>query len=95
MEVILDNNYYAFSANPDHLATVTVNEGELDYSFRATGPFQRAGTIAVGESRDFNTPAVLLSFDKATFEIDYPAPPPTEQQDESVVPPERESTEGS
>ena len=62
MEQTLDNNYYAFPATEDHAATVTVNTGSLDYSYQTSGPFQKAGTIAAGESQDFDAPVVLVSF---------------------------------
>lgn len=78
MELTLTNNYYAFSATPDMTATVTVNDGSLDYANAASGPFQKVGSINAGESHEFEMPGVLLAAATATFEIDHAHPPVTD-----------------
>ena len=88
MELTLENNFYAFSLVDGVTVTVTVSDGSLDYSHQTGGPFRAAGTIRAGESREFDAPGVLLAFEKTTFEIVHPQPPPAF---EAFEPPDTEA----
>lgn len=75
MEIVLESNYYAFSAREEMTAVVRVVAGALDYSNQTGGPFRAAGSIARGETREFTQPTVVLAHEKTTFDIEYPPPP--------------------
>ena len=87
MEVTLENNYYAFSAREEAVATVTVTSGALDYSGQTNGPFRAAGSIAQGASREFTQPTIVAASALTVFEIEYPVPGPTEEDLAAAAPP--------